>query len=764
LGEKQKVWSLVDVVEAFDPLSLLGRRNDKWFLGNGMGLVYAPSFPEYLDVPGFYDYADYFDIRAEPIFTITILDEALKPLRLQVDQTSLFWNPASFRQRFVSDAGIKVIEHKTAASNNALTSTLDIEVDKDEREPGAPRFLHLVPWVAYPSATVVDTKPLRRRFLAISRKNPNIVQVIGSKLDFSSFTVNLSQGSENKPRWELTPFADKIWGGRFKDEIKRQVGTDPYGLLYIGLHYPLKLSPGGKANFSFSASLAPSEEESVKRLEKEVIVKQPDASDKSWRNFFSYIPEFHCSDPYIEKYYWYRWYGLHLMSVEGGEGKHTHPCVYEGLRVFRKHISYSAQCHVLETRWMSDPALARGCIMDLFSYQKPNGFLPGIVGFSGVRDNTFYHANWGKVVRELDKVHPDTAFLENIYEPLSRYLEYFKRERDSDEDYLYDIIDQYESGQELNPRYLFVDPEADKDKPLREPLEGVDATIYIYELYNALSYMAAKLRKSDQSKDFADGAVKCRNAVRTTMWDKEDNMFYDVRPSDHWTTKVKAAVSFYPFMCDIASSEHLPAIREHLLNKKEFWTPFPVATLSMDSEYFSADAEWRGKRMMCPWNGRVWPMMNSHIAEALVYSAENLGDRDLRGTAADFIAKYIKMMFFNADVNRPNCYEHYNPITGAPCDYRGVDDYQHSWVVDLIIKYVCGIRPANKEQKLLVVDPLPFNLQTFSIERVEYQGHDVKVTWAAKKEEKLEQGLNVYMDGKKAASSNKLERLEIQLQ
>ncbi|WXG44172.1 MAG: trehalase family glycosidase [Promethearchaeati archaeon SRVP18_Atabeyarchaeia-1] len=748
----------------FDPLSFLSRRGDKWFLGNGVGLVYAPSFPEYLDVPGFYDYADYFDIKVEPVFTVNILDEDLKPIRLQHDQSSLFWTPAYFRQRFFSDRGIEVIEHKTVTPNNALTSTLQIAVGEQGAESPAPRFLHLVAWVAYPSATVLDAKPLGRRFLAIARKNPNIVQVIGSKQDFSSFTVNLSQGSENKPRWELTPFADKIWGGLFKDEVKRQVGTDPYGLLYIGLHYPLKLNSGGILTFSFSASFATREDESVNRLEKEVGAKQPDSSEESWRSFFSLVPEFHCSDPYLEKYYWYRWYGLHLMSVEGGYGNHTHPCVYEGLRVFRKHISYSAQCHVLETRWMSDPVLARGCIMDLFSHQKPNGFLPGIVGFSDVRDNTFYHANWGRAVRELDKVHPDKSFLEQIYEPLRKYLNYFKSERDSDEDYLYDIIDQYESGQEMNPRYLFVDAEADKDKPLQEPLEGVDATVYIYELYNALASIAAKLGRNDEAKTFANGAAACRGSVRSTMWDKEDNMFYDVRPSDHWKTKVKAAIGFYPFICDIASPDHLPAIRQHLLNKKEFWTPFPVATLSMDNEYFSPDAEWKGKRMMCPWNGRVWPMTNSHIAEALVHAGENLGDRDLRATAADFISRYIRMMFFNDDVNRPNCYEHYNPITGGPCDYRGVDDYQHSWVVDLIIKYVCGIRPMDEEQKLLVVDPLPFNLRSFSIERVRYQGHVIGVTWAAKNTERYEEGLNIYVDGKKAASSGRLERHEIQLQ
>ena len=31
----------------------------------------------------------------------------------------------------------------------------------------------------------------------------------------------------------------------------------------------------------------------------------------------------------------------------------------------------------------------------------------------------------------------------------------------------------------------------------------------------------------------------------------------------------------------------------------------------------NANAEWKGKRHVCPWNGRVWPMTNSHVMEAL---------------------------------------------------------------------------------------------------------------------------------------------------
>jgi hypothetical protein len=152
-----------------------------------------------------------------------------------------------------------------------------------------------------------------------------------------------------------------------------------------------------------------------------------------------------------------------------------------------------------------------------------------------------------------------------------------------------------------------------------------------------------------------------------------------------------------------------------LLNKKEFWTPFPVPSVSVDDETFSAEPNWKGKRMNCPWNGRVWPMTNSHIAEALTTTALRFDDMSLRKQSGEFISKFIRMMFFDGDPTRPNCFEHYNPMTGQPSLYRGIDDYQHSWVNDLIIKYVCGVRVNDFS---VTVDPFPFGLKWLTVKNV----------------------------------------------
>jgi hypothetical protein len=297
-----------------------------------------------------------------------------------------------------------------------------------------------------------------------------------------------------------------------------------------------------------------------------------------------------------------------------------------------------------------------------------------------------------------------------------------------------------------------VDRAADVWRPIQ--VKGIDATCYLYELQRALARFAGALGKPADVVWWHEKADTTRQAVRELMWDPEEGWYKDVHPQTLARSPYKAAVGFYPFMSDIATRLQLPYLRAHLHDPTTFGTPYPVPASSVDDPWFAAGAEWKGKRTNCPWNGRVWPMTNSHVADALAHAGRTLS-ADLRAEAADFITQYVRMMFHDGDPKRPNCYEHYNPFTGMPSLYRGIDDYQHSWIVDLILRHVVGVQPEPGADSALVIDPLPFELNRFRAEDIRVRGHRIDVDW------NRTYGFRVTVDGKERVRQPDRARVEI---
>jgi hypothetical protein len=230
-------------------------------------------------------------------------------------------------------------------------------------------------------------------------------------------------------------------------------------------------------------------------------------------------------------------------------------------------------------------------------------------------------------------------------------------------------------------------------------------------------------------------------------------MFSDVDPASGRRTRVRAAVCFYPYATDVVSGDHLAGFVQHLFDPRQFWKPFPVPSTAGTDPLYDADAAWRGKRHHCPWNGRVWPMTNSHIAEAIARVATHHLPA-LRAHLVEFVSKFTRMMFWDGDASRPNSFEHYHPVTGRPSAYRGIDDYQHSWVNDLIVQYVAGVRPLPDGRCL--VDPMPFALDGFELTGLPMQGALLDVARAG-------DALRVAVNGREAARGRMGEAIEVRL-
>ncbi len=713
-------------------------RQDKWFLSCGDGIIWAPPFPLTLHRPGFWDEALVYNHPFAPGFTVALVNH--EGTEVSLSELNRSWQPHRLTTEWCSPDQLVLREERFAQPGGRLVSRWTTH-DAGATPDVVSETRYLVAFSAQPGERVNkiervdDESGLRwRRILFDRHEFPlEIKATLSVNGEVGSGEPRLaamrSEGTLSTPAWHHTPFWEH-WesgeSGGLRDGIELG-GITEAGQVYLAVAIPLD----NVATVEFSIEFVPRDRAAAGERDTEKGVahhgstaRGPGDPATPWVDFFDSFPRFNCSDEYLTRYYDYRIYGLRLNRLEGDCGHVRYPAVAEGIGYFHVPITYSAQCHMWETRWSRAPDLARGSLLNFLAGQRENGSLHGRIYTNHQLGTDFYHANWGDAVLAVDSVHDDLSFLERAYEGLCRYARWLDRTRDREVCGMYDVANHFETGQEYMSRYQVVFPHADRmGWQSGLSLKGIDVTVYAYQLKRALQRVARRLGLEMDSDYWASGADLIASSIAECMWDPAAAMFSDVNPTAMQPTRVKAAVCFYPLLTDLLDEHTLHQLVDHLVDPTEFGAPYPVPSSSMDDPLFSPFAEWKGKRHNCPWNGRTWPMINSHIVEGLIRQWHR-GRRNVGTVAVDILTRFVHMMFHNGDVDRPNCYEHYNPITGHPSVYRGIDDYQHSWVLDLLIRGVAGLEPMSDG---IIVDPLPFELERVSLRGAVVRGRSIDI-------------------------------------
>ena len=754
-----------------DPLALLERPNeDKWFLGGGRTLIYAPPFPQHLQTPGLWDEAYLLDFAHPRPFTWALLDENDHEIPLRWESHS--WRPDRMTRVWFTSQGLRVEERSCCLHDDVLAADIIIT-----NETNGARELNLAVWTVQThtgaegderivKAFGFDTGVGFTREIHPVRRGETLppvryrVSLAASGRYLHNYGAVLSQANASDPQWRFTPFADGMQNGVFaRQTYGSRFPQEGNGALYIGGTFDATVRANATLVVTVTCAFEANPERELHHLSP--FFRSGTAGDiatAEWRAWFAGVPQFECSDALLTRAYWYRWYGLRLNAIEPpaeGPWTYRHPAVCEGIAYFRNLISYSAHAHMRDLRWMHDPTFAHGSLRNFLDNQKADGSFPGNLYATFRHDSDMYHADWGRALLATDELHPDPAFLTAAYAPLTRHARFYLDARDSAGSHLFDVVNQWETGQEYMHRYTAVDKHADGGGELQPHLKGVDATLYAYHLFVALHEIATQMGREDEAREWAAHATATEQAMLTVMWDAKAGMFSDVNAATMARTNVRAAVCFYPFISlGLGSDDFLRALREHLLNPAEFWTPYPVPAESASDPEFSAEPIWRGERKNCPWNGRVWPMTNSHVLEALAVIAQAFAP-DLASAAAHMLRQFCAMMTVSGDPARPNTYEHYHPYTGTASYYRGIDDYMHSYLIDLIIRFVAGLQP--QPDGSLVVYPLPLDLDAFTLTDTPYRGRRIGIQW------QTDTGLTVSLDGQAVAFSATLAPLALLL-
>jgi hypothetical protein len=712
-------------------------RPDKWFLSAGDGFLWAPPFPRWLHRPGFWDPAHVYHYPLGPLFSVALVDASGRADALA--RVSSAWRPDRLEVRWRAASGTELTERRYVLPGGRFCSawTVAPAARLSATRTGAPRL------VAFTAVPGEDVRALGRteggaRWVTTLRDRKKQTLPVGVTLEAvapdESVSIEMprvwcaalrSEGGAD-PEWATSPFVELLGtrGGFTAPGALALEGVSERGWVHVAV------AAVGTDDVAFVLTVTPEGIEGAERPAHGIprgiprgIPPVAEHATRLWAEALAAYPRFSCSDPWLERYFDYRAYGLHLNRIEGGAGRIPRPAVAEGIEYFHLPITYSAQCHMMETRWAADPAVARGSLLNFLAVQRDDGSLPGRLYVNHETGEDFYHANWADAALAVDALHPDPAFLENAYAGLSRYADWLRRERDPEDSGMITVVNHYETGQEYMSRYVAVDAASDVTEwEPRLRLKGVDVTVYTYQLLRGLASMAGRLGRGDEQAAWTARAERVGRAILEAMWDPDAGIFSDVDGGTGERTGVKAAVCFYPLLTDLLDDGHVARLVAHLSDPATFATEFPLPSSSADDPLFDAEGLWKGKRHNCPWNGRVWPMTNSHVVEGLIRQWHR-GRAAAGPLAAHILTRFVRMMYHDGDLARPNCYEHYNPRTGHACVFRGIDDYQHSWVLDLLARGVCGVEPGAEAVR---VHPLPMGLEEARF-RTRLRGREVEV-------------------------------------
>jgi len=699
-------------------------------------VVWAPPFPRWLHRPGFWDPVHLLQHEVGPGFSVALVrpdgrENPLHGVRRGPggrEPAALRWRPGRLDAGWLDQRGVLVEERRQVLPGGILESSWRL-----------PRGLegYLVGFTAQPADATNAAGPTAdgvgwTRTVSDRRGQELVLHMeLAGSFPPAWRGIAPSEGS-SAPEWRHSPFAESQVGGGSDPPLGAESDPDAHrsGWIWIAVAVPLAgIDDDGLTTIRLTLRL--------RRAEARRGAPGLSTPQATWESFFAGFPHFQCGDPYLDRYFDYRIHGLGLNRIEGRWGPIRHPAIAEGPEYFHVPITYSAQCHMMEMRWRRGGREAWGSLLNFVDNQKPDGSFHGRLYPECLEGTDFYHANWGDALLAVDDMHPDAAALARCYEGLSRYARWLTTARDPEGSGMFTVTNHFETGQEYMSRYMAVDKEADVAgwRP-RLRLKGIDVTVYAHQLFRALGSAARRLERPGDETGWLGLADRCWRAINERMWSAEARLFTDMDGRSGERTGVKAAVGFYPLLTGRVGGARLDALLDHLEDPETFGTPFPLPSSSVDDPRFSAEGVWRGKRRNCPWNGRVWPMTTSHVIEGLLRCWREGSERAGR-LATDMLIRFARMMFTDGDPARPNCFEHYNPYTGRACHFRGIDDYQHSWILDLLARGFAGL---HVDASGIEVWPLPEGPARVSLGPVIARGRTVHV-------EVEPTGLSLSLDG-----------------
>ncbi|CAG7641885.1 hypothetical protein PAESOLCIP111_04280 [Paenibacillus solanacearum] len=264
-------------------------------------------------------------------------------------------------------------------------------------------------------------------------------------------------------------------------------------------------------------------------------------------------------------------------------------------RVPHKHMwLWDTVFHSIAMNRLS-PQISADCLMTMLEAQTEDGMLPHQVSVTGKASGITQPPIMAWGVWENYRHHGDRAWLAETLPRLEAYLLWNRRHRDTNGNELLEwdikgdvLCRSGESGMDNSSRF----DEADKQ-------DAVDFNVFMARDLGYVARICRELGDDERAVNWEQLAKRTTELIVQTMWDAEDEFFYDVRMDGRFS-KVKSVSGFLPLLLDGLSEEQVDGLIRMMKDERHFMTRYPLPSIAVSEPSWSTDM----------WRGPVWINMN----------------------------------------------------------------------------------------------------------------------------------------------------------
>ena len=493
--------------------------------------------------------------------------------------------------------------------------------------------------------------------------------------------------------------------------------------------------------------------------------------NRDWNWYAEHIPFFECPDPEITTTYYYRWELLtkHLTYGSPNSGYSFTEFID---RPFWSGaygaISCPAGHQLYEARWLRKPQIGRDYAR--YWFRTP-----------GAQPRNY--STWlADAIMAFGTVHQDDKFLIDLLPDLIKNYEGWEERHYVKEVGLF-WQTGHDDGMEFN-----INSRQTQDILRGAPSYRPSFNAYMWADAVAIAQIARLAGQGDVQLQFEQKAANLKSKMEELLWDDGRKFFFPVFKNDEERDghKIKALsktyetgqfagdahgrelIGYVPWQFNMVDqNKGYEAAWKPLMERDGFYADFGPTTVERHDPMFLL------QKSCCWWSGQSWPYATTQTLKAMANVLQSGRQSDLSRS------DYVKLLQIYARSHRKNgkpyLAEALHPDTGSfegHDGYNHSEHYFHSGFCDLVITGLVGLKPVTPSNFLNPAEAPSFELTPlvpsswdwFALDDVVYHGRRISIVWdRLGTRYRRGQGLTIFADGEKLASSTNLEPLTIKL-